>query len=145
VQNPRKTEILRVQGLFSHLTAAVLVAHTLLGCCWHHAHRCGQDEGAPGTLASADCTADHADDADHHAPRHSHHGPHDCLGGACVYIPAGQTRVVALAMDLSPAPGLALCFADQSALMPSVETSMFSAGDLCLPVRLHLAHQVLLI
>ncbi len=27
-----------IHGIFTHLTAVTVLAHALLGCCWHHAH-----------------------------------------------------------------------------------------------------------
>jgi hypothetical protein len=96
------------------LLSASLLAHTVLGCCWHHAHgqKCANETAVP----AAHCHADHGSDdcgADHHgAPSlsvcdsHEHHD--SCDEPDCSYVNAGSSKPVlaqstALAVLLTPA------------------------------------------
>jgi len=127
-------------GQFRILTAALLVAHFTVGCCAHHAHACdGMDRPLPAQGAATpdgQCPGSGVD--------HAHHGPHDCQGGKCSvvspnrtvrdgFVPPFQTFSAPLLDDLPALVGNA------------AEQRFFPTGRLLLPVRLHLANQVLLI
>jgi hypothetical protein len=128
------------------LTAAMLAVHLMVGCCWHHAHACD----------AKDCSSRAHHDASHDRGQcpesgdgHSHHGPQNCQGERCSYLAptislnqtvsnsltlSFQTVFVALPDDRLPLVGFG----------PDRQFSLTS-GRLLLPVRLHLANQVLLI
>jgi hypothetical protein len=131
--------------LISNLTAALLAMHTVLGCCWHHAHA-GPPDGEQAT--SVESPAEHAGhDADccnrgDSEPGHDR-GTHVCQKGSCVFVGTGKVRLNAadgtnLASFVSLAGGW--LSSPNSATMP-----LFAAGALPAPLRLHLTHQVLLL
>ena len=119
------------------LTAVVLAVHLMVGCCWHHAHACesmGDVQPAHGQCPdSPDSGADH-----------SHHGPHNCQGNPCSFVLSSSTISNSFA-QASPT-GFILLLNDQHPLVGiDSEQHFFSTGWIPLPVRLHLAHQVMLI
>jgi hypothetical protein len=124
-------------------TVAVFIAHLLVRCCAHHAHACDcavhseSDDAVPHDDCPGDC-GDHSD--------HSRHGLHDCQGSPCSFILPGEpTHDTHGYVEDLPAPCLPLL----NALPLASEYPRwqdFPSWDPCpLPVRLHLAHQVLLI
>jgi len=130
----------------SNLTAVTLAAHTLLGCCWHHGHRSEQMR-SPAAALSGCCEA-----GDAHGPSPArrdcgtqHGGRHDCQGSPCMFIgPATQNVSPSPAWALQPLVAT-LPPASLSAGSAAIERSLLATGALLPPVRLHLAHQVLLI
>jgi hypothetical protein len=134
-----------MHGLFSHIAAALLAIHTVLGCCWHHSHACAQ-ECKSVTIESASAHAGH--DAEHgpatdSQPCHNH-APNACQGGTCVFVrtaeggPGGVPKAdlvshVFLAAD------------DALPQTPAVQRPLLADGDLLPSLRLHLVHQVLLL
>lgn len=127
-------------GLFRILNSATLVVHLMVGCCLHHALGCETQHYSSGT---------HCDTTlDGQCPQcrrdHSHHGTQDCQGGTCSFvsprrtvggsfIPPHQASFVALPIDQSSHAGI------------GTRQRFQATGRLLLPVRLHLANQVLLI
>ena len=114
-RSPDRATLTAMHALFLNLLlSASLLAHTVLGCCWHHAHgqECAeQTADAP----AAYCHADHAtDDCD--ADRHgtpslavcdSHHHSPPCDEPDCTFVKAGSSKSVlaqsmALAVLLPP-------------------------------------------
>jgi hypothetical protein len=128
------------------LTAAILAIHTVLGCCWHHAHACGADDGPTSFVESPATHADH--DGDQCGAEEfgccQNYGLHKCLRGACVFLRhLGDDVDVAVHFDLPSvfdAQFDAIPTRGDSALSPH-----FAADALLPPLRLHLAHQVLLL
>jgi hypothetical protein len=123
-------------------TAALLMLHLTVGCCGHHAHACdsqGQSSSAQESATSSgqcqDGRAGHAD--------HAHHGPQDCQGARCSVVSFGRTVIDSLTSP-SQTP-FALLLADPLSLVRGESEQHFPTGRLLLPVRLHLANQVLLI
>lgn len=85
-------------------TALALLVHSLLGCCWHHAHAVGEEcdhdaqaiaqpSGRPSGEFVADLTAE---DADHHAAQHQHgrHHKQPCDEPDCSYIGAAGPELM---------------------------------------------------
>ena len=132
----------------SNLTAVMLAAHTLLGCCWHHGHR---SEPMCSAVASA-ASSGHCEAGDAHGPspvQHDcgtqHGGRHDCQGSPCMFIgPTTQSISPSAVCTLQPLVAT-LPPASLSAGGAAIERSLLATGALLPPVRLHLAHQVLLI
>ncbi len=137
-----------MSGLLNNLTAAILVVHLLVGCCAHHAHDCrqacdarhaqgmGHDAGAP---CDGHSSGEPGQTTDHH------HGSDECQGGKCSYLRTAndtlakaflQPRLTHVTPILADDSALVGVFSEQPAL---------ASGRLLLPVRLHLANQVLLI
>jgi len=130
-------------GLCRLLTAATLVVHLTVGCCWHHAHAC-EGRGHLPPVQGAAMPDGQCPDSSGSRADHTHHGPQDCQGGTCSVVPSSRTVsdwfgqpslafVVPLLYDLSTSAGI---FSEQR---------FFPTGRLLLAVRLHLANQVLLI
>jgi len=132
-----------VHAIASTLMSACLLAHAMLGCCWHHGHECAAQEA----VAQADvCCEHHCCPADHESPAEGSQ-PCDCrieCGNSCVYLPLEKTIV----------DGSAIAF-DFVAINNVIKNSQCSksiilnvAGgfaDLAPPLPLHLLHQILVI
>ena len=127
---------------FVLMTAAVLLAHSLVGCCWHHAH------ASAGGVARACAHDEHEHGHDDGAPQDESDHEHQstiCQEGNCVFVrgdgpvPIDQSSI--LAID---------CFVVQASAITQAELRIvraeYSASqDLAPPSRLHLLHQILLI
>ena len=122
------------------LIAAVLSVHMMVGCCWHHAHGCEDklcSSSSHGHATPDDQCPDNGSDS-------SHHGQKDCQGEKCTFV--SQARTV----SVSFVPFCHTFFAalsDDRPLAAGVgpEQVSFASGRSLLPVRLHLANQVMLI
>lgn len=127
-----------MQSLVSLFTAAVLLAHAVLGCCWHHAHA---DEHGPDPAIelTATCCCHPEQPEQDQAPCESQ------CEGTCVYLESARVdfdlSAQAAAIDaIIDAQSLAV--AGDSVSPNYVATSESRIGP---PVRLHLFEQVLLI
>ncbi|MBI1315063.1 hypothetical protein GC176_27545 [bacterium] len=108
------------QSLASILTVSVMLLHSILGCCSHHAHACEHGhavencaawhDGNEGEIACHGHQRHHGDEPDHglaahddgHGDHESHecpHGPcgHECQGGNCTYTQSPKVKTPALA------------------------------------------------
>jgi hypothetical protein len=128
-----------MQCLLSSLTAVVLLAHALLGCCFHHPHA-----SAPAAKAHG-----HAGCAGHT------HGPpekpgdddrrgHECDGGACFFVRAEKSH------PPSPAADWELCLVSPASVVETAASIFHSADPAAAQnvaghVRLHVLHRILLI
>ena len=136
-----------MHAFLSNLMAAALLAHALLGCCWHHAHKCVQcDETTQSVSHSAACCKH-----DHGPSQQKQQQPTPCkckleCAGVCTYLPTQKTQL--------EQPQSAALF-DFAAIVPVLagvgtpseftwQRTLDSAGA-DLPLRLHLMHQILLI
>lgn len=122
------------------LTAVALVVHLTVGCCAHHAHAC---EGK-GRLSPVRSDAAPDGQRPESGSDHSHHGANDCRGSKCSSVSDGRS------VGDSFVPRFQASFAVVLDAPPSLvgfnhEQCTLSSGRLLLPVRLHLADQVLLI
>lgn len=135
-----------MHGLSSSLTAGILLAHALLGCCWHHAHACGHAHSAVAWIV-AGCEAEGPHEHSGDAPDRPGQGPgrDACRGAKCDFVrPATENLLPLAAAPCRPASA-AIVASERSALIGDAAQHPCAAGDLLLPVRLHLVHQVLLI
>jgi hypothetical protein len=124
------------------LTAAFLVIHLMVGCCAHHAHAC---EGQPRTSPPAgDNTLPHGLCPDAHHD-HSHHGTHDCQGAKCSFVPSPNKTIARLLIQVFEIPTVSLVEDVLASYRRFSGQHICLTGRLLLPVRLHLANQVLLI
>jgi hypothetical protein len=135
-----------MRGLFPILIAAFFALHAVLGCCWHHAHRCTQACAVTDSVgANHLCDGDHSEHAGPPAHSHGHHGGCQCRDAACVYVTTTRVAVPAPTVSLSAVPPAVLSQVDPSAndfRSPSWATV---AGVFLPPARLHLLCQVWLI
>ena len=135
-------------GFVAHLTAALLALHTVLGCCWHHAHGGTADCASTQSTVSVDsCECDHAH-GDGTAPdshQQGHHGQHVCQGGTCVFV--SSTKVEPAKADCQLQATSVACVPGSSpAVGDAADVQAFYPLDVLLPpLRLHLICQVLLI
>lgn len=132
-------------GLWRIVTAALLVTHLMVGCCAHHSHAC---EAATHSSSDVDVDASGTHGECFHSPGcqadHDQHGPQDCQGDKCSFVfrgqlanySFGQLQQAFLAVLPDARPSLGEFRPEQPSL---------ASGRLLLPVRLHLANQVLLI
>jgi hypothetical protein len=133
-----------MRNLLSNLIAALLALHTVLGCCWHHEHRCTEAcSVAVAAESPCHCDGDRSpcDGPMASSPSHQHHGPHECQGAACSFL--GQTKQIAqhLVWQVPAPPAI-----DGDAVVFVAGWGQFFVRDALLSSpRLHLVHQVLLI
>jgi hypothetical protein len=126
--------------LTSSLMAAALLAHALLGCCWHHAHACVTNRAEQITECSGH-EAEHSHPGD--SSRHDSH-QHQCAASACVFLRAEGQPISALpaawAVDL-------VCPVQNTQPTPEsgCSTYLVDSGQVPTPLRLHLLLQILLI
>lgn len=127
--------------LFRILTAVVFAVHLMVGCCAHHAHACdskGDVQPAHGQCPDSR-SGSHEGETDH-----SDHGPQDCQGSPCSIV--ASTSPSSHAFAQSSLPFVTVLLTDQPSLVGiDSEQHFFATGWLLLPVRLHLANQVMLI
>jgi hypothetical protein len=79
-------------------TAIALLAHSLLGCCWHHAHADGC-EPASACHAAAHHEHHHADRPESAGPRHDeddpdHRHPTLCVEPTCSFVGAAAPQLI---------------------------------------------------
>lgn len=119
--------------------ASLLLVHTLLGCCWHHAHEC-----TPAVaLGSLSCPFVHDRLPSTDEPCGDSQHEHRCLEDRCVLIRGDLSRTpvrtigapCVFALVLSPPEG---------ATIPAAAHRLEFAG-VAGSVRVHMLHQVLLI
>jgi hypothetical protein len=138
----------RVSGLLHNLSAAILVVHLVVGCCAHHAHDCPQTCEARHSEGTGDDAGTPCDGHSHNEQGQTndhHHGPDECRGVKCSFVRAANDTIAKAILQLCQAQVAPLL--DDVSASPGIlsEQHFFAAGRLLLPVRLHLANQVLLI
>ncbi len=122
------------------LLAIVVLAHSLAGCCCHHAH--AAELGGPATCSSHEHCHEHGhsdDGTDSEAPAKS------CNEGSCVFVRGDSVQSVELNLVLA-LDGCAAT-ADEVGL-DNLRIARCAHGDsqhLAPHTRLHLLHQILLI
>ena len=123
------------------LSVALLVAHLMVGCCCAcHVHACESDRDFSAIHGTATL--------DVGCPRciceHSHHGSLECRGHKCSFI--SPRRPVGGSFNLKlPASFAVLTDAGFPRMAIGLREQSRTTGYLLLPVRLHLANQILLI
>jgi hypothetical protein len=127
-------------GLCRILIAATLVVHLMVGCCAHHAHGCeGEDRLSPAhhdATHDGQCTESGGDRSQHGAP--------GCQEVKCSYV--SPSRPASDCFVQPSQASFAALLNDLPSLVGIGSGLRFRAtGRLLLPVRLHLANQVLLI
>ena len=129
-------------GLCRVLIAATLVVHLTVGCCSHHAHGCdGMD--CP-SVAHSDAAHDHDGQYPDNGGDRSPHGAQDCQGVKCSFVFPSRTATDSVVRPFQTS--FAVLLNDQTSLVGcGIEQYSQISGRLMLPVRLHLANQVLLI
>ncbi len=131
----------------SNLTAVMLFAHAVLGCCSHHLHACGESHGSVGFMDSKHDCPDACSDHSGSSPErsgHEHQGQDDCQGATCHFgRPANEREVKSCHVFCQPAAVPPSEFMPASA-GPQLNRDCGATGVLP-PVRLHLVYQVLLI
>lgn len=129
--------------VFSNLTAALLAMHTVLGCCWHHAHACSPEcersasveESHEEGHGAAGCESGHSD-------CEQHHGTHVCQKGTCVFVGPAKVRV-SPTTDWSVSAWAFVATGESS--LPASSRPGYGDDSERPSLRLHLAHQVLLL
>ena len=118
------------------LMIGVMLLHSVVGCCWHHAHshaapiseRHATFHGHATCRSFGHAEHDHDDDHDHHqhGPVGSQDGsdseePHDmCEHGECVYVAGKSVELSAPVASFAPAP---------------VVVELVDSGIVAMPVR----------
>jgi hypothetical protein len=125
-------------GFFRILTAATLALHLMMGCCWHHAHACEL------AAASDHGGATHDGHCSHGGCGHSHHGTHQCKGERCSFVSLSRSVNISITFSFQTS-STALLDKQIPGVGSGRQQCIMAAGWLLLPVRLHLANQILLI
>lgn len=125
----------------SILLAIVVLAHSLAGCCSHHAH--AVDPGVPTTCTAHEHCREHGDSG---SGTDSEHPASTCDEGSCVFMRGeGSPSIV----DLSVALALDGCVATVSEIslenLGITRAAYPDSQELAPHTRLHLLHQILLI
>lgn len=130
----------------SILSASVLLAHSLLGCCAHHEHQAAATASA---VEAADCgtcystaadNSDNTDPADHHAPSRR------CEGSSCSFLVVDGSRLPdQLAKCQLLLAGLPIPSAAQVIELATCFDSAAPSPPLLAALRPHLVFGVLLI
>ena len=130
----------------SNLTAAMLLIHSLIGCCWHHGHACAERQET--VAIHADCCHDHDGEShdDNEAPARHHNCELKCQG-VCTYLPT-QKIVIDAQQLLNSIDYVAVVLATANSYSASAasfwERSRVTRASKP-PLRLHLLHQVILV
>jgi len=121
------------------LSIAVLVVNLMVGCCAHDVQGCESKRTSATTYGDTtlqgQCPGCRCNQP--------HHGPRECQGRKFSFSPrrfVGRSWSLPLRASLAGLPN-----ADFSRLAVGLHQPFRASGRLLLPVRLHLANQVLLI
>ena len=140
-----------VYGPVYNLTAAMLLAHVLLGCCCHHQHAFGNQPAGTRCVdsAGADCHGHSCGEeagCRHHPAGGEHRGRNGCEGGRCVFVTGQPSRTpAASAAELSNAVAVAATVDEGLPAESGVWARAFAAARRCPSLRTHLWQQVLLL
>lgn len=124
-------------GLARILSIATLIVHLVVGCCSHHAQGC----------ESKDCSAATSEPTpDGRCPQClcDHHETEDCQRCKCS-LPSPRRAVAGSVLPRSQASIAALTDSGLSGAGIASRERFRATGRLLMPIRLHLANQVLLI
>jgi hypothetical protein len=137
--------------MVSNFTAFAVVAHLLLGCCWHHGHLCRHDSRDADRLphAGAGAGAEACGHEGHACPAlvdGEHHRQDTCNGTPCSFLAGRPVRVATeSAVTCGPVAAVAApSMADLPAQL-SIEAKFLTATQHCPPLRPHLVFEVLLL
>ena len=122
------------------LSMATLIAQLMLGCCLPHAHGCETEL----CFSAVHCDTTLHGQCLHCRCDQSHHGTQDCRGGKCSFVSPRRTIGGSLVPSFQ-ASFAALLDDRLSRGATGLQQQLGGTGRLMLPVRLHLANQVLLI
>ena len=128
------------------LTAVMLFAHAVLGCCSHHVHACGQTHDQLAWMGGNHCVdaAHEHSTGDSERSSHEHQGNDDCRGSKCDLGRTADEQVAKSYPMFSQLTALPPSEADQASAGGHAGQYL-CAGGILRPVRLHLVNQVLLI
>lgn len=122
------------------LTAVVLTVHLMVGCCVHHAHACESERHSPPiqgfNTPQSDCDESPCNESDH--------GSQKCEGEKCSFV---RSNPILNYLHTKPFQGFVIPLLGKTLSLTGIvsEQHFLTTGRLLLPIRLHLANQVLLI
>jgi len=140
-----------VYGSVCNLTTVMVLAHLLLGCCWHHQHTSGNQPASTRCVdsAGADCHGPSCGEefgCRHHPAGGEHQDRGGCEGGRCVFVTGQPSRTpAASAAEFCDVVAVAATVDEGLPAESSVWARAFAAAGRCPPLRTHLRHQVLLL
>lgn len=140
-----------VYGPVYNLTAVMVLAHLLLGCCWHHQHAFGNQPAGTGCVdsAGAGCHGPSCGEevgCPHHPAGGEHRGRNGCEGVRCVFVTGQPSRTpAASAAELSNLAAVVPTIDEGLPAESSVWARAFAADRRCPSLRTHLWQQVLLL
>jgi hypothetical protein len=124
------------------LLAIVMSAHSLAGCCCHHAHAAESD--APATCCTHEHRHEHenSDDGD---PADGNSPAQTCDEGSCVFMRSSQSPSIELSLALSLDGCTAIINETGLDKLRVARAAYPDFQNLALHTRLHLLLQILLI
>ena len=130
----------------------VLLIHTALGCCWHHAHQCATNccDSPPAVVQACPCHTHQTPDRtlSHERPEGDHHRhEHNCDGDRCTFLRSEQSseECVGRSLDVAFVFWDTSLGADSSIRPPCTGISNNPSSGCAPPIRSHLLLSVLLI
>ena len=130
-----------------HSLAIFLVLyHTLVGCCWHHAHAVPFPKPAASVSTAACC--DHSHDEPTGRPDSEgvpHHGDRGCDHGKCVFFVPPTDGSADQAEQVVPLSESFTGILRHAAILSRCRAGEAPPPAGLPPLRLHLANQILLI
>lgn len=142
--DPKKGII--VQGLLCAIMSLLLAIHSVIGCCWHHAHQCPDAYGkSDHTIAALEGHCNHHQDQDsaNHASFVDHAATDQCQSPNCVYVKQTQNDGRAISAT-SGQLFASILFLPETVGSQTLPTTL-PCDLLAQSLRVHLVHQVLLI
>ena len=134
-------------GLVANLTVATVLAHSLLGCCWHHGHADRPEQSGRQTalLSHVGCHHD-GDSCSHGIPQQADHPtPNDCDGNHCLFVTANRTLAAQQVSTAQSVASLALAENHESPAPPPLCTSTDLLNRPVLPDQVCVLYQVFLL
>lgn len=135
-----------LRSFLTNLTAVMLFAHAVLGCCSHHVHACGQTHDQIAWLGGNRCAeaAHEHSTGESEQSRNEHPGRDDCQGSKCDLGRPAVEQVAKAYPAFSQFVALPLSEAERASVGGHLGEYLCTI-DVLWPVRLHLVNQVLLI
>jgi hypothetical protein len=133
-----------MRSFLSNMTAVLLALHTVLGCCWHHAHHCAE-QSTTSVVSVSLPDGDHVNSTSHDSCGEEHQSHQECQASRCVFMvaPASERHQAATHLDMASVVSSTSFGMDFNGA--GRRPAFFASNALRSPLRLHLVYQIFLI